>query len=263
MSGKVTHGADVEELDDIAVALRRQVARICDVGGRGAAQLERLRALWDGPDFEKFAKEWHAAHRSIDEAESALRTYSRTLAAESEQQRQSSHLGSVPPVASAAPTAHAAVAAPGEDAQQEAWGRVEQLRHGVTGLTVDSSQGPVLLASPHGMLITDRLMPTLPDLPGLEVIGADEPGQGPTAFERLGAADAATSTPAESARSGAPAQIPTGDGSHVTTAADSAGQRSVAFDPRGLAARTDWADSSSVGGWLGLDGPGPRPWTRG
>lgn len=264
MSGKVTHGADVEQLDDIAVALRRQVARICDVGGRGAAQLEKLRALWDGPDFEKFAKEWHTAHRVIDDAEAALRTYSRTLAAESEQQRRSSHLGSTPHGATTPPTGPGVLGAPREGAQQEAWVRVEQLRHGVTGLTVDSSEGPMHLASPHGMLITDGLMPTLADLPGLEAIGADESGQaGPVAFERLGAADAAISTPGEGSSSGSPVQVPTGDGSHVTTAADSAGQRSVAFDPRGLASQVDWADSSSVSGWLGLDGLDLMPWDRG
>lgn len=90
MATHISHGADVERLDDIAVGLRRQGTRIAEVGDRGAVLLEKLRALWEGPDFEKFAEEWRVAHRRIDEAESALRAASRHLAAESDAQRQSS-----------------------------------------------------------------------------------------------------------------------------------------------------------------------------
>lgn len=264
MSGRVTHGADVEQLDDIAVALRRQGARISDVGGRGSAHLEKLRALWDGPDFEKFAKEWRAAHRSIDDAESALRTFSRTLAAESEQQRQSSHVssgGDGPALLGRAPSGVGRPRLEGGPAFERvgeggparleggpAFQRVEQLPDGLTGLTVDSSDGPVHLASPHGMLVTDTLMHTLPDLPGLEAISADDPGFAqPAAFERM--------DPGAEPTSSSPPQVPTGDGAHVTTAADSAGQHSVAFDPIGLASQADWGDSSSGSSWLGLDGP--------
>ena len=80
----ISHGADVERLDDIAVALRRQGDKVTDAGDRGANLVERLRALWDGPDFERFAKDWRAAHRQLDDAESAMRTFSRKLVAEGE-----------------------------------------------------------------------------------------------------------------------------------------------------------------------------------
>lgn len=86
----ISHGADVEQLDDIAVALRRRAEEVAAAGDRGSALLERLRALWDGPDFERFAKEWRAAHRRIDDAEAALRGYSRALVAEAESQRSTS-----------------------------------------------------------------------------------------------------------------------------------------------------------------------------
>lgn len=90
MPQRVTHGADVDQLDEIAVSLRRQSERMHDVGGRGSALLEKLRALWDGPDFEEFSKEWRAAHRQIDDAEDSLRTYSRKLNHEADSQRGSS-----------------------------------------------------------------------------------------------------------------------------------------------------------------------------
>lgn len=94
MARHISHGADVEQLDDIAVGLRRQGEKISDVGGRGAVLLEKLRVEWDGPDFEKFASRWRLAHRHIDEAEAALRTYSRKLLAEADAQRSSSGLSS-------------------------------------------------------------------------------------------------------------------------------------------------------------------------
>lgn len=322
MSGKVTHGADVEELDDLAVGLRRQGSKIADVGGRGAAQLEKLRALWDGPDFEKFAKDWRAAHRIIDDAESALRTYSRKLAAESDQQRRSSSVAGAPELARAprlevGPVEEPPVvfrggpaivdpgvretgvdekprsgftreesgaaferAEPGPALQraesgrgsleQEAWARVEQLPDGRTGLVLDGADGPMLLASPHGLLVTDDLMAMPADLPGMEEIGAvGGTGEQP-AFEQVdagadtgaGDADAQASAGGEAVQqSEAPPQVPTGDGAHVTTAADAAGQRSVAFDPRALmSAEPEWADASAVSGWLGLDGLDLTPW---
>ena len=86
----ISHGADVEQLDDTAVALRRQGESIAAVGDRGAVLLQRLRALWEGPDFEKFAKDWRIAHRSLDSAEGALRQQSRRLADEAETQRRAS-----------------------------------------------------------------------------------------------------------------------------------------------------------------------------
>lgn len=89
MSG-VTHGADVEQLDDIARGLRLQGERIGEVGGRGSALLERLRALWDGPDFEEFSRNWRAAHRGIDGAQDAIRTYGKRLMLESDAQRDAS-----------------------------------------------------------------------------------------------------------------------------------------------------------------------------
>ena len=89
----ISHGADVERLDDIAVALRRQGDKVTDAGDRGANLVERLRALWDGPDFERFAKDWRAAHRQLDDAESAMRTFSRKLVAEAEAQRNTSSIG--------------------------------------------------------------------------------------------------------------------------------------------------------------------------
>lgn len=90
MGQRVSHGADAEALDDIAVALRRQGDLIDDVGGRGSAHLEKLRAAWDGPDFEEFAKRWRRAHRLVDEASQAIRAYSKLLAMESDDQRRSS-----------------------------------------------------------------------------------------------------------------------------------------------------------------------------
>ena len=336
MSGKVTHGADVEELDDIAVGLRRQGSKIADVGGRGAAQLEKLRALWDGPDFEKFAKDWRAAHRVIDDAESALRTYSRKLAAESDQQRQSSRVtGSPelagtprleagpaeqpPPVLRGGPAINPGPggleveekprsgftrgdsgaaferggsggqvferADPGPALQRvddggsaDAWARVERLPDGRTGLVLDGADGPMALASPHGLLVTDDLVVTLPDLPGMEEIGADGTG-GQPAFERMDAGAETSTGPGETLEQApvgdeameqtqapateAPTQVATGDGAHVTTAADSAGQRSVSFDPRAVMSEPEWADASAVSGWLGLDGLDLTPWRTG
>lgn len=87
MVSRVTHGADVEQLDDVAIGLRRQGDKIGDVGGRGSALLEKLRALWDGPDFEEFSREWRSAHRTIDDAEEALRAYGKRLLVEAEEQR--------------------------------------------------------------------------------------------------------------------------------------------------------------------------------
>lgn len=90
MSYQVSHGADPEVLDDIAVALRRQGEAIDDAGGRGAAYLEKLRAVWDGPDFEAFAKRWRQAHRQVDDAAQEMRRYSKKLSTEAEDQRSSS-----------------------------------------------------------------------------------------------------------------------------------------------------------------------------
>lgn len=87
MASRVTHGADVELLDDAAIGLRRQGDRIGDVGGRGSALLEKLRAVWDGPDFEDFSREWRRAHRRIDDAEEAIRAYSKRLLVEADDQR--------------------------------------------------------------------------------------------------------------------------------------------------------------------------------
>ncbi|MHA7127693.1 WXG100 family type VII secretion target [Janibacter indicus] len=75
------------------MALRRQGDKVTDAGDRGANLVERLRALWDGPDFERFAKDWRAAHRQLDDAESAMRTFSRKLVAEAEAQRTKSSIG--------------------------------------------------------------------------------------------------------------------------------------------------------------------------
>ncbi len=69
MAQHLSHGADVERLDDIAVALRRQSDAVAEIGARGATLLERLRVLWQGPDFERFAGEWRAARRTIEGAE--------------------------------------------------------------------------------------------------------------------------------------------------------------------------------------------------
>lgn len=90
MGQRVSHGADAEVLDDVAVALRRQGDLIDDVGGRGSAHLEKLRAAWDGPDFEEFAKRWRRAHRQVDEAAQAIRAYAKLLSMESDDQRRSS-----------------------------------------------------------------------------------------------------------------------------------------------------------------------------
>ena len=90
MGQRVSHGADAEVLDDVAVALRRQGDLIDDVGGRGSAHLEKLRAAWDGPDFEEFAKRWRRAHRQVDEAAQGIRAYAKLLSMESDDQRRSS-----------------------------------------------------------------------------------------------------------------------------------------------------------------------------
>lgn len=93
MAHRVTHGADVEALDDIALGLRRQGDRVGDVGSRGSMLLTRLRALWDGPDLEEFATEWRAAHREVDAAHDALRAYSRQLSLAAAGQRDVSGTG--------------------------------------------------------------------------------------------------------------------------------------------------------------------------
>lgn len=90
MAQHLSHGADVERLDDIAVALRRQSDAVAEIGARGATLLERLRVLWQGPDFERFAGEWRAARRTIEGAETQLRVYSRKAGAASELQRSAS-----------------------------------------------------------------------------------------------------------------------------------------------------------------------------
>lgn len=94
MAHRVTHGGDVEVLDDIALGLRRQGDRIDDVGARGSMLLEKLRAVWDGPDLEKFALEWRAAHRQVDAAHQAIRGFGKKLTLESESQRGASGGGS-------------------------------------------------------------------------------------------------------------------------------------------------------------------------
>lgn len=266
MSGKVTHGADVERLDDIAVGLRRQGTRVADVGGRGAAQLETLRALWHGPDFEKFANQWRTAHRCIDEAEAAMRTFSRKLVAEADQQRQSSHPTSGPDLAGggatrpvgesaprgggAAPTGPGGLVRGGEVGASHGRPQVEPLREGLTALTVDGPDGQLHLISPHGMLVTDGLLVTLPTLPGAEPADA---GQAP-AFERMDHGRGDVGGGATPPSSSVPVQVPTGEGTHVTTGSEAAGQRSVAFDPRAVG----WAEPVPVGHWLRLD-PEPAP----
>ena len=367
MSGKVTHGADVEALDEIAVGLRRQGTRIADVGGRGAVHLEKLRALWDGPDFEKFAKEWRVAHRAIDDAEHALQNYSRKLVAEADSQRSSSGVATVglgggsgpglragrvehnmafgeikdgyelgrvdddrafervdggpaesprfrvdplpdpmepprrwvnpPPFIADPPLLR--VDPPDVQLPVEPPVRVEPLPDGLTGVVVDGTDGPNHLESPHGMLVTDNLMAVLPDLPGGEELelGQSEPvafermdstggpdsGSG-EAFERVDGAESSpppavteapalqeapvqeSPTPPQESPAPAPAaptQIPSEDGAHITTADDAAGQRSVAFDPRGVVDQADWADASTLGGWLGIEELDLLPWNQG
>lgn len=190
MSQHISHGADVEQLDDIAVGLRRQGDRIADVGGRGASLLEKLRAVWDGPDFEKFASQWRSAHRVIDDAESAMRTYSRKLVDEAEQQRHSSGV-------------------PGDATQGYGDGRPPLRQQAPEHPSLDGS----------ATFIAGSLS-VPPRLPGAQPVDRRDPSA--ARFERF-------ERPAVSAW--APTQTPTGAGAYVTTAPDSLGQPSVAFDP--------------------------------
>lgn len=211
MAQHISHGADVEQLDDIAVGLRRQGDRVADVGGRGAVLLEKLRSVWDGPDFERFAGQWRSAHRVIDDAESSLRTYSRKLVDEAEQQRHSSavsrdaadgHGGRRPPLPQRAPEPQS------------------------TETTLPFA-GDSLGVPPH--------------LPGAQAV--DRYDASPSVFERFERPGVGGWTPA---------QTPTGDGAYLTTAPDSAGQRSVAFDPvtAGFGGRHPQEDLSAPR-WLG------------
>lgn len=90
MAQHLSHGADVERLDDIALALRRQSEAVGEIGGRGATMVERLRAVWQGPDLEEFAAEWRAARRTIEAAQAQLSLYGRRAAVASELQRSAS-----------------------------------------------------------------------------------------------------------------------------------------------------------------------------
>lgn len=161
MASHISHGADVEQLDDIAIRLRRQSERIADVGERGASLFERLRAQWDGPDFDKFAQSWRTAHRALGDTEASMRTFSRQLVDESDAQRQKSGVPRGQDHAAGAVRPHAG----GSD-------------HGVGGRAFERTD-----RLPGGPVVAHSLMAVLPDLSGADTIHPDDTGR--LAFERL------------------------------------------------------------------------------
>lgn len=341
MAQHISHGADVEQLDDIAVGLRRQSEKIADVGGRGASLLEKLRALWDGPDFEKFSNDWRAAHRVIDDAESSMRTFSRKLVNESEHQRHSSGAptGDIHGSSASGPRLgghgqtptggtpsfervdQGEFRGPGEGrleggpaferlAPDAGFAQVQPatptillgpLLGGGEGLTLQvPGLPPIQIPLPNFPFVADNMMLMMPQIPGAEIIDQQDLAQ--PAFERLdatgeafersdlsasidtstgdpafardsagsepaGSEFAAAADPASASESPAdppsppPAQVPTGDGAQMTTAPESAGQRSVAFDPLIASLSGNYAaDGSQMGDWLGLGDLDLTPW---
>ncbi|KRE37519.1 hypothetical protein ASG73_07570 [Janibacter sp. Soil728] len=215
MPQHISHGADVEQLDDIAVRLWRQGERIADAGERGVRLLETLRVAWDGPDFEEFVGKWRAAHRGIDDAQVALRSHSRKLLDESDAQRRVSGLSS----------GQGGSHAGGGDGGA-AVDRVVPAKHGA--IFWDWLHLPVT-----GSPFVADMAPVLPALPGAEDVAL--PTAGSPALERS-LPWAADQMPGEGGElpgstASAPTQVPTSEGAHLTTTTDSAGQRSVAFDP--------------------------------
>ena len=158
MASHISHGADAEQLDDIAVGLRRQSQRIAEVGERGASLVERLRAQWDGPDFEQFAHGWRTAHRVLGETETSMRAFSRQLVDESEAQRHTSGGPSGP--GHGAGSIRATSGEEGHEPGRPAFERIDRL--------------PV---------VGDTPVPVLPDRSGAETIRPTDRDQ--LTFERL------------------------------------------------------------------------------
>lgn len=292
MAKHFSHGADVEQLDDIAVGLRRQSERIADAGGRGAVMLEKLRAVWEGPDFDTFAESWRAAHRDLDEAEAAMRTYSRKLLEESDSQRHASGMssggggghggGGGLAFERVIPADNGALFLD-EPIPFEVGGPFEQLdiAERAEAAAPFVSDGPAVLLGqvPSGgeelvyqlpggpqahvpvadLPFVGELTPVLPGLPGGEDLPLLEGG---VTMERAEPWAGGQMSSGDGGGSHAPDQVPTTEGAHLTTGADSAGQRSVAFDPM-IAALSGGhaADGSQMAGWLG-EGLDLLPWNR-
>lgn len=91
MAGQaVTHGADPERLDDIAVNLRQQGLAADDVAEKGAAMMLVLQETWRGVDVEHFATRWSAARQQVDAAAQRLHGASAQLSREAAEQRGAS-----------------------------------------------------------------------------------------------------------------------------------------------------------------------------
>lgn len=330
----ISHGADVEQLDDIAVGLRRQGEKLADVGGRGAVLLEKLRVEWDGPDFEKFATRWRLAHRHIDEAEASLRTYSRKLLAESDSQRNTSGLSSGGGRGGSGTGGGSGgggheTGGHGGDGNDSAG--TDTGRNGGVGVgfapavpgprthlaVCPSPFGPEMVyqitpdAPQHRVAVCEtpflgELTPVIPSLPGGEDVTVPDPSQpglqhpqpwvdggevapfdrdqqwargqaapehsaspatgaaSPSGADTSSADGAASSTTGGAGASSAeaPTQVPTSEGGHLTTASDSAGQRSVAFNPLFEVLSGGFAaNGSQMGGWLGGEAD-LQPWNR-
>ncbi|MGO4131664.1 WXG100 family type VII secretion target [Janibacter sp. RAF20_2_2] len=348
MARHISHGADVEQLDDIAVGLRRQSERLSEVGGRGAVLLEVLRAKWEGPDFEEFARSWRSAHRAIDAAEGSLRGASRLLAEESDAQRGASGVPSGGGSGGSGGSGGGGGGAVGDDGSGGARRRddgqgpmaffptgtsLSDRHHFVVCPRADGNSEvqlevhgePIRISPPDLPLVGCDLVPYLPTDEGesLELADLEPPAferldlttgppegtafervDGPAehpygAFERSDAAQAvpepattsgapaastqvdpapaqpetsaapapadggAASAPTTSGETAVPAQLATDEGAHVTTASDSAGQRSVAFNPfLDVLSGGSGVDGSQMGGWLGIDDLDLQPWNR-
>ncbi|WP_068262331.1 WXG100 family type VII secretion target [Janibacter limosus] len=293
MAKHFSHGADVEQLDDIAVGLRRQSERIADAGGRGAVMLEKLRAVWEGPDFENFAGSWRTAHRDLDDAEAAVRTYSRKLLEESESQRHASGMPSggggghggggggpafervIPadngalfldepiPFEVGGPFGYLDIAERAGAAAPFVTGGpavlLGQVPSGGEELVYQLPGGPEAHVPVADLPFVGELTPVLPGLPGGEDLPLLEGG---VATEPAYPWTGGQIPSGDGGGSDAPDQVPTTEGAHLTTGADSAGQRSVAFDPMIAALSGGFAaDGSQMAGWLG-EGPDLLPWNR-
>lgn len=227
MPQHISHGADVEQLDDIAVRLWRQGERIGDVGERGSRLLETLRVTWEGPDFEDFVSKWRAAHRGIDAAQGAVRAHSRALLEESDAQRRTSGLSS------GQGGSHAGGGGGGAAFERVVPARHEEATWDWAGRRDDLDRPLPGRPEPHppvaGPPFASLMVPVLPTLTGAEDVPLAA-AEGPALERSLPwAAEQVPATAGE--LEGATAQVPTGEGVHLTTTTGAAGETSVAFDP--------------------------------
>jgi hypothetical protein len=85
-----THGADIDEVERIARALKAQARHLDDAQSAVTQALGRLEGSWDGPDLVRAQGRWRAVRQGLVEAAAGVRARGEDLRREAEEQRRAS-----------------------------------------------------------------------------------------------------------------------------------------------------------------------------